>query len=97
MLFETIGDTLQIGCNMVMTAALAAVLLLIGFWVKGKLSFLTRYCIPAPVVGGFLFMFITFAGRWTGAFTFKFTTTLQDIPSCSPSSRPWGSARPSPS
>ncbi|MBQ7262483.1 MAG: sodium/glutamate symporter [Synergistaceae bacterium] len=78
MLFETIGDTLQIGCNMVMTAALAAVLLLIGFWVKGKLSFLTRYCIPAPVVGGFLFMFITFAGRWTGAFTFKFTTTLQD-------------------
>ena len=37
-----------------MTTALAAILLLIGFWIRKKVSFLTKYCIPAPVVGGFL-------------------------------------------
>ena len=60
-----------------MTTALAAILLLIGFWIRKKVSFLTKYCIPAPVVGGFLFMFITFAGHQSGAFAFKFDTTFQ--------------------
>lgn len=60
-----------------MTTALAAILLLIGFWIRKKMSFLTKYCIPAPVVGGFLFMFITFAGHQSGAFAFKFDTTFQ--------------------
>ena len=60
-----------------MTTALAAILLLIGFGIRKKVSFLTKYCIPAPVVGGFLFMFITFAGHQSGAFAFKFDTTFQ--------------------
>ncbi|MBR1671728.1 MAG: sodium/glutamate symporter, partial [Fretibacterium sp.] len=77
MSFETVSGTLQISCNMVMTTALAAVLLLVGFGIKGKSGVLTKYCIPAPVIGGFLFMFITFAGHQTGAFAFKFTTTFQ--------------------
>jgi len=77
MSFESVDGVFQINCTMVMTAALAAVLLLIGFWIKGKVKFLTKYCIPAPVIGGFLFMFITFAGHQTGAFAFNFTTTLQ--------------------
>ena len=77
MTFETVNGALQISFSMVATAALAAVLLLIGFWIKGKSGVLTKYCIPAPVIGGFLFMFITFAGHQSGAFAFKFTTTLQ--------------------
>ena len=77
MAFETVENTLNINCDMIMTAALAAVLLLIGFWIKKKVPFLTKYCIPAPVIGGFLFMFITFAGHQTGAFVFKFNTTFQ--------------------
>ena len=63
MSFETVEGTLNISCTMVMTTALAAILLLIGFGIRKKVSFLTKYCIPAPVVGGFLFMFITFAGH----------------------------------
>ena len=70
MSFETVEGTLNISCTMVMTTALAAILLLIGFWIRKKVSFLTKYCIPAPVVGGFLFMFITFAGHQSGAFAF---------------------------
>ena len=74
---ETIEKTLNINCDLIMTTALAAVLLLIGFWIKKKVSFLTKYCIPAPVIGGFLFMFISFAGHQTGAFAFNFNTGLQ--------------------
>ncbi len=77
MAFETVENTLNISCDMIMTAALASVLLLIGFWIKKKVPFLTKYCIPAPVIGGFLFMFITFAGHQTGAFVFKFNTAFQ--------------------
>ena len=77
MSFETVEGTLNISCTMVMTTALAAILLLIGFWIRNKVSFLTKYCIPAPVVGGFLFMFITFAGHQSGVFVIKFDTTFQ--------------------
>ena len=79
MAFETVEGVLNINCDMVMTTALAGILLLIGYWLKKKLSFLTKYCIPAPVVGGFLFMFVTFIGHQAGAFAFNFTTTLQDF------------------
>lgn len=79
MAFETVEGVLNINCDMVMSTAFACVLLLIGYFVKGKVKFLTKYCIPAPVVGGFLFMFITFIGNRTGAFAFNFTTTLQDF------------------
>lgn len=79
MSFEVAEGILNLNCDMVMTTAFACVLLLIGFWVKSKVSFLTKYCIPAPVVGGFLFMFITFIGNVTGTFAFNFTTTLQDF------------------
>ena len=79
MAFETVEGMLNINCDMVMTTAFACVLLLIGFWIKKKVPFLTKYCIPAPVVGGFLFMFITFIGNRTGTFAFNFTTTLQDF------------------
>ncbi len=78
MSLETIEQTLNINCDMIMTTALAAVLLLLGFWIKKKVPFLTKYCIPAPVIGGFLFMFVTFAGHQTGAFTFNFNTGLQN-------------------
>ena len=44
---------------------------------KKKVSFLEKYCIPAPVVGGFLFMFITFAGKQSGAFVFNFENIFQ--------------------
>ena len=77
MSFETIEGVMNIKCDLIMTTAIAAVLLLIGFWIKKKVPFLVKYCIPAPVIGGFLFMFIAFAGHQTGVFSFKFDTTFQ--------------------
>ena len=60
-----------------MTVAMAAVILLIGFFIKSKVKFLEKYCIPAPVVGGFLFMFVTFIGHVTGTFAFSFDSMYQ--------------------
>lgn len=78
MSFEVLEGVLNINATAVMTTAMAAVLLLIGFFVKNKVGFLTKYCIPAPVVGGFLFMFVTFAGHMSGTFKFNFDTSFQD-------------------
>ena len=62
----------------IMTTAMAAVMLLIGYFIKNKVGVLNKYCIPAPVVGGFLFMFISFAGHMSGTFAFNFDTLYQD-------------------
>ena len=72
------NNVLTIKADAICTAALAAVMLLIGYWVKNRIGALQKYCIPAPVVGGFLFMFITFIGHQTGAFGFKFDTYYQN-------------------
>jgi ESS family glutamate:Na+ symporter len=79
MSFEVIDSVFTIKADIVMTVAMAAVLLVIGYFIKSKVNFLAKYCIPAPVVGGFLFMLITWAGHTSGAFAFSFTTTLQSF------------------
>ncbi len=79
MSFETIDGVLNINVTAIMTTAMAALLLLLGFWVRKKVKFLTKYCIPAPVIGGFLFMFVTFAGHMTKSFSFNFDTYFQDF------------------
>ena len=77
MSFEVIDSIFTIKADSIMTVAMAAVLLLIGFFIKSKVKFLDKYCIPAPVVGGFLFMFITFIGHITGTFSFSFDSMYQ--------------------
>ena len=77
MTFETVGSTLMIQSTAVMTLAMSAVLLLSGYFIKGKVNVMDTYCIPAPVIGGFLFMFITFIGHTTNTFGFKFDTYFQ--------------------
>lgn len=78
MSFEMVEGVLNINATAIMTTAMAAVLLLIGYFVKNKVPALGKYCIPAPVVGGFLFMFVTFAGYMSNTFVFNFDTMYQD-------------------
>ena len=78
MSIEMLEGVLTFKADAIMTTAMAAVLLLIGFWIKGKVKVLNKYCIPAPVVGGFLFMFITFIGHTTNTFAFNFDTYFQN-------------------
>ena len=41
--------------DMYQATAVAALVLLLGRILVAKISILRRYCIPAPVVGGFLY------------------------------------------
>ncbi len=78
MTFSIVKGLFTISTSAIMTTAMAAVLLLVGYFVKNKITALNKYCLPAPVVGGFIFMFITFIGHVTGTFAFKFDTYFQD-------------------
>ena len=77
--FVFVDGVLHINVDMVTTVAVAGLLLVLGYYVKSKVYFLTKYCIPAPVVGGFLFMFFTWFGMSQNLFSFNFVTTLQPI------------------
>ena len=95
MSFETVENVLNINTDAIMTLAMASILLLIGYAIKNRVNFLAKYCIPAPVIGGFIFMFITFAGHTTGTLP-STSPTPSRTPSCWPSSPPWVWAPASP-
>lgn len=78
MSFEMMDGINVIGVNSAVTLAFAAILLLIGYFVKDKVKLLDKYCIPAPVIGGFIFMFITWIGYSNDLFTFNFDNIFQE-------------------
>lgn len=59
------------------TLALAAVVLFAGYGIRSRIGVLSRFNIPAPVVGGFVFAGLAMAMRHYGVLAFEFTTTLQ--------------------
>ena len=75
--FETIEGVLNINLNSTMTLALAALLLVMGYSINKRLTILNKYCIPAPVVGGFIFMFLTWLGHTSSVFKFNFENIFQ--------------------
>ena len=75
--FETIEGILNINLNSTTTLALAALLLIMGYSINKRVTILNKYCIPAPVVGGFLFMFLTWLGHISSTFKFNFENIFQ--------------------
>ena len=67
----------KINMDMIQTIGLAVILLLIGMKLRKKIKFFEKYCIPAPVIGGFLFSILVFILRQTNIAEIKFTDTLQ--------------------
>lgn len=65
--------------DMVQSLTFTTIVLLIGSFIKSKVNILQKYCIPAPVVGGFSFAIISFVLRQTGVIAIVFDTTLQAI------------------
>ena len=45
---------MSITLDMYQTIAVAVVVLILGAFLKRKISFLEKFCIPAPVIGGLL-------------------------------------------
>lgn len=79
MTFSDVEKLFTIHLDSLFTLALAAILLLVGYVLVRKIHFLEKFCIPAPVVGGFLFMLITWLGHVSGSFTFTFEDPFQKI------------------
>lgn len=63
--------------NMYETLAIAIVILLVGGFLKKRISVLERFFIPEPVIGGVLFSIILLIGHNTNLFNFSFDGTLK--------------------
>jgi glutamate:Na+ symporter, ESS family len=67
----------MITLDLVQTLAFAGVVLFAGYGIRRLVPPLTRYNIPAPVIGGLLVAALIVAARQRGATLFQFDTTLQ--------------------
>ncbi len=65
--------------DMIQSMALAVVILMAGQAIRKRVSFLERFCIPAPVIGGIIFALFTLVMKQTGVLEFQFDTTLQKV------------------
>ena len=63
--------------NIYETLAIAIVILLVGDFLKKRISVLERFFIPEPVIGGVLFSIILLIGHNTELFNFTFDGTLK--------------------
>ncbi len=59
------------------TVGLAALLLVLGEFVKKHVPILSRYFIPGPIIGGVLFSVLTLVGYQTGSFDFVFNDSIR--------------------
>ena len=46
---------MSIALDMYQTVAIAVLVLMLGAFLRKKIHFLEKFCIPAPVIGGLLF------------------------------------------
>jgi len=67
----------EISLNMYQATAIAALVLLLGRLLVGKIELLRRYCIPEPVAGGVIFALVHLALRQAGILEISFDETLQ--------------------
>ena len=70
---------LNIKMDMIQTVGLAVIILILGRFLRKKVKFFETYCIPSPVVGGFLFAIINLILRKTNLVIFEFDNTLQSF------------------
>ena len=69
----------NIKMDMIQTVGLAVIILILGRFFRKKVTFFESYCIPSPVVGGFLFAIINLILRKTNLVIFEFDNTLQSF------------------
>lgn len=69
----------NIKMDMIQTVGLAVIILILGRFLRKKVKFFETYCIPSPVVGGFLFAIINLILRKTNLVIFEFDNTLQSF------------------
>ncbi|CEQ12776.1 sodium/glutamate symporter [[Clostridium] sordellii] len=69
----------EVNLSMIQSIAFTTIVLIIGTFIKERVNIFKKYCIPAPVVGGFSFAIISFLLRKSNLLYINFDTTLQNI------------------
>jgi ESS family glutamate:Na+ symporter len=59
------------------TIGIAAILLVVGEFIKKRVDVLARYFIPGPIIGGLVFSVIALVGHQTGLFAFEFYDNMR--------------------
>lgn len=70
---------MNITLDMYQTIAVAVIVLMAGAFLKKRISFLQKFCIPAPVIGGLLFAILTLILYMTGVAVIDFDDTLKEV------------------
>lgn len=70
---------MKIQLDMYQTLAAAVLVLLLGNYLRKKINFLEKFCIPAPVIGGLLFAIFACICYTTGIIEFSFDDTLREV------------------
>ena len=70
---------MTIELNMYQTLAMAVIVLVFGTFLKYRIKFLEKFCIPSPVIGGIIFAILTCVCHSTGIATFVFDDTLREV------------------
>lgn len=65
--------------DMYQTLAIAVVVLMLGQFLKMKINFLEKFCVPAPVIGGLICAIFTCVCYVTGIAEFDFDDTLREV------------------
>ena len=69
----------NIKMDMIQTVGLAVIILILGRFLRTRVKIFETYCIPSPVIGGFLFAIINLILRQTNLIIFEFDNTLQSF------------------
>lgn len=68
---------ITIQLDIAQTIGVAAVLLVLGDFIKRHVGVLSRYFIPGPIIGGLVFSLIALAGHLSGSFAFEFYDNMR--------------------
>lgn len=70
---------MKIQLDMYQTLAVAVLVLMLGSFLRRRIRFLEKFCIPAPVIGGLFFAIMTCIGHVSGLTDFSFDDTLREV------------------
>ena len=70
---------MEIKLDIFQTMALATIVFYLGQYLKKKLNILSKYCIPAAVIGGLIFAIVILIFKITDLATITLDTTLQNV------------------
>lgn len=70
---------MEIQIDMYQTLAVSVLVLILGQFLKKRINFLEKFCIPAPVIGGLLFAVLTCVCYSLGIAEYTFDDTLREV------------------